>query len=63
MKYSWLEINNPISSRDVSSTSIPVGSIKKYEMMKKGESVSEIKLSDTIKEGQKKKKKKTAKAE
>jgi hypothetical protein len=37
--------------------------MKKYLMAKKGEDVTEIKLSDTLKDKQKKKKKKTAKAE
>jgi small subunit ribosomal protein S16 len=50
-------------SDTVASIFKQVGLNKKYEMMQKGEDVSEIKLSETIKERQKKKKVKTAKAE
>jgi len=50
-------------SDTVASIFKQVGLAKKYDMMKKGEDVSEIKLSETIKERQKKRKKKTAKAE
>ena len=50
-------------SDTVASIFKQVGLNKKYEMMLKGEDVSEIKLSETIKERQKKKKAKTAKAE
>jgi small subunit ribosomal protein S16 len=50
-------------SDTVASIFKQVGLNKKYEMMLKGEDVSEIKLSETIKEKQKKKKVKTAKAE
>lgn len=50
-------------SDTVASIFKQVGVSKKYEMMQKGEDVSEIKLSETIKEKQKKRKVKTAKAE
>jgi small subunit ribosomal protein S16 len=52
------------SSETVGSIFKNVGLLRKYQMMKKGEDVSDIKLADTIKERKKKKKKKkTAKAE
>ena len=50
-------------SDTVASIFKQVGLSKKYELMNKGEDVSEIKLSETIAERQKRKKKKTAKAE
>lgn len=51
-------------SETVGSLFRNVGLLKKYQMMKKGEDVSDIKLTDTIREKKKRKrKKKTAKAE
>jgi small subunit ribosomal protein S16 len=50
-------------SETVASIFKKSGLMKKYLMAKKGEDVTEIKLSDTLKDKQKKKKKKTAKAE
>ena len=50
-------------SDTVSSLFRQTGLIEKYQKTKKGEDVSDIVLSETIKEKSKKKKKKTAKAE
>ena len=50
-------------SETVQSLFKNVGLLKKYRMMKKGEDVSDIKISEAIKEREKKKKKKTAKTE
>ena len=53
----------PNVSQTVTSLFKQTGLLSKYQKLKKGEDVSAIVVSDTIKEREKKKKKKTAKAE
>lgn len=50
-------------SETVASLFRQTGLMTKYQKIKKGEDISDIVVSDTIKEREKKKKKKTAKAE
>lgn len=60
--YHWLDCGAELSET-VTSIFKRSGLLKKYEMMKKGEDVSDIKLSTTLQDKPKKKKKKVAKAE
>ncbi len=60
--FHWLDCGAELSET-VASIFKQVGLTKKYQLMKKGEDVSEMKLSGTLQEKPKKKKKKVAKAE
>lgn len=60
--FHWLDCGAELSDT-VASIFKQVGLLKKYQLLKKGEDVSDIKLSGTLQERPKRKKKKVAKAE